>query len=131
MIAQTVSGGSTVRAQLGNRVITVHVAYVEHTVVGIPLLASKVHQLNIQLLGLQGRDLVQIIQTDEEVSLKVTETRLIRGPIAVEVLLHTDSSLDDQPALSGDCHIAVHFDYIGAHLDLLDTALLGVQLLAG
>lgn len=127
MIAQAVTGSSTVSAQLGHRVVTVHVAHTEQIVLGISGHVIEVHKLDEQLLGLQGRDLVQLVQSEEEVGLQIAEAPLIRGPVAEEVRLDIDPALDDQPTII----FAVHLEGFLADLDLLDTALLGVQGLAG
>jgi len=69
MISQAVSSGSTVHSKLSERVVTVHIAHTKQIVVCISLHSSEINHLNIQLLRFQGRNLVQIVQAEEEVSL--------------------------------------------------------------
>lgn len=131
VVAQAVPCGSSVCAQLDDRVVTEHVPQSKPIVVRVGRLSLEILQVDVELLRFRRGDEFDLLETQEKVSLQVTKAILVGCPIPEEVLLVTDSPLDDHPAPSGDFGLAIHLQDVLAHLNLLDAALLGVQSLAG
>lgn len=74
---------------------------------------------------------MQSIQTNEVTSLEIPKSLLIGRPIAEEVDVRIDSTLNYQVSGSGRRYITVNIErFSSIQLDLNDAVLLGLRLLA-